>query len=459
VLETHLTDAAEVKAEVTAEAEEPDFRADRLKERIYLTFTALAVVLALSSRQAEPLEALFTLLVTVLGSLLAILLADLVSHAEHAGTMTLASSLQEGSRVVRSRVQGWFRTSIVLLVSLSLAACTAASAPSATPTASTSGTSTPAVVVKYGQLTPPSVSDSGVLIANAKGWFAEEGINLDLVPFDTAGNMTSPLSTNQIDAGGGSIGAGLFNAVARGVPIVIAADKGTTSAKHGYLGLVVRKALVDGGQFKSMADLKGKKIALSGPAIAPEVALSNLLSAEGMSMSDVDIVQMGFPDMVVAMTNGTIDAAEPIEPFLTDEVTKGAGVLYKRADEYSPDSQNAVVLFSPAFAANTDLATRFMVAYLKGTRLYADAFDKQDASARSDVVSILSQVTSLKDPALYNQVAMPGLAPDGHVNVESLQQQQQYYLSHGQQETQIDMSKVVNASFAASASAQLGPWK
>jgi NitT/TauT family transport system substrate-binding protein len=362
--------------------------------------------------------------------------------------------------VVRSTYRGWFASLALLLALVPLvAACRAEGAPSGAPTAPTSAQSTQPVVVKYGQLTPPSVSDSGVLIANAKGWFAEEGLNLDVVPFDTAGNMTSPLSTNQIDAGGGSIGAGLFNAVARGVPIVIAADKGTTSTNHGYLGLVVRKALVDGGQFKSMADLKGKKIALSGPAIAPEVALANLLASEGMSMNDVETVQLAFPDMVVALTNGTIDAAEPIEPFLTDEVTKGAGVLYKRADEYSPDSQNAVVLFSPGFAANTDLATRFMVAYLKGTRLYADAFDKQDPSVRSDVISILSQVTSLKDPAVYNQVAMPGLSTDGRVNVDSLQQQQEYYMSRGQQQSAIDMSKVVNASFAESASAQLGPWK
>lgn len=63
----------------SAEAEE---RAENLKERIYVTFTALAVVLALSSHPEEttPRAAGLTLLVTVLGTLLAVFTADFVSH-------------------------------------------------------------------------------------------------------------------------------------------------------------------------------------------------------------------------------------------------------------------------------------------------------------------------------------------------------------------------------------------
>ncbi|MCX6501336.1 MAG: hypothetical protein NT132_02850 [Microbacterium sp.] len=62
-------------------AEEREGRAERLKERIYLTFTALAVLLALGAHgHVSAGEALRTLAVTVLGMLLAILVADVVSH-------------------------------------------------------------------------------------------------------------------------------------------------------------------------------------------------------------------------------------------------------------------------------------------------------------------------------------------------------------------------------------------
>ena len=59
-----------------------DERAARLKERVYITFTSLAVVLALSSH-AEGLtarRAVTTLLIAVTGTLLAVFVADFVSH-------------------------------------------------------------------------------------------------------------------------------------------------------------------------------------------------------------------------------------------------------------------------------------------------------------------------------------------------------------------------------------------
>ncbi|MFJ6538297.1 hypothetical protein ACIQH5_18890 [Paenarthrobacter sp. NPDC091711] len=64
-------------------------RAEALKERVYVTFTGLAVVLALQSHSETltPGEAASTLAITVVGTLLAVFVADFVSHlAVHAKT-------------------------------------------------------------------------------------------------------------------------------------------------------------------------------------------------------------------------------------------------------------------------------------------------------------------------------------------------------------------------------------
>lgn len=59
-----------------------EVRAERLKERIYVTFTGLAVVVALRSHGNEltAAAAAVTLIITVAGTLLAALVADLMSH-------------------------------------------------------------------------------------------------------------------------------------------------------------------------------------------------------------------------------------------------------------------------------------------------------------------------------------------------------------------------------------------
>jgi hypothetical protein len=58
-------------------------RAERLKERVYISFTSLAVVLALQSHADETMlraAAAATLSIVVIGSLLGIFVADLLSH-------------------------------------------------------------------------------------------------------------------------------------------------------------------------------------------------------------------------------------------------------------------------------------------------------------------------------------------------------------------------------------------
>ncbi|MGH2403887.1 MAG: ABC transporter substrate-binding protein, partial [bacterium] len=61
-----------------------------------------------------------------------------------------------------------------------------------------------------------SVSDAGFFVAQEKRYFAEEGLAVEFVPFQTAALMVAPLGVGQLDAGGGAVSAGLFNALARG---------------------------------------------------------------------------------------------------------------------------------------------------------------------------------------------------------------------------------------------------
>ena len=309
--------------------------------------------------------------------------------------------------------------------------------------------------VRFGSVNP-SASDAGWLIAKDKGYFAEQGIQLTVQRFSNGSQMVPSLGTNQIDVGGGAVGAGLFNAAARGVPLVIAADKGSTPPGHGFQGFVVRKDLVDSGKFKGPADLKGMKVAITGKAQAPEVSLADLLQQGGLTLEDINLTIVPFTDMLTSFINKNLDAAEPIEPFLTTELQKGAAVLYKRSDVYAPNQQIAVIIFSPKFAANRELATRWMVAYLKGVRLYDSAFVKNDAAARTEVVDILAMETNLKDKAQYAKVVSPGVDGNGKVNVEDLKKQQMFYVANGEQQRPVNLDTMVDPSFAAAAVKQLG---
>jgi NitT/TauT family transport system substrate-binding protein len=329
-----------------------------------------------------------------------------------------------------------------------VSACGTTSAPVASSAAPTP------ITVKFGQV--GTVSDGAIFIGNAKGYFKDQGITLDLQPFQSAAQMTAPLGTGELDAGGGAPSAGLYNAIDRGVKIAIVADKGSLTAGHGYEAVIVRKALAD--KVKGPKDMKGRKIALAARDIVPEYSLNEYLKTGGLTVKDVEIVTLSFPDMAPAIANGSIDVAVPTEPTVTRILDAGTGVLLTRTDAVVPGEQTAVILFSDKFAQNKGAAVRFMKAYLLGARFYNDAFDKKDPAKRKEAIDIIAKGTKL-DAALIDKVVMPGVDPNGGVNVKSLDAAQQYFVAKGSEQKPLDMSKVVNTSFAEEAVKQLGPYK
>ena len=77
----------------------------------------------------------------------------------------------------------------------------------------------PPVTVRVGVV--GSTSDAGIYVGIEKGYYREQGIQIELSQFQAAQQMVPLLGTGQLDVGGGATSAGLINAVAIDVPIRI----------------------------------------------------------------------------------------------------------------------------------------------------------------------------------------------------------------------------------------------
>ncbi len=339
---------------------------------------------------------------------------------------------------------------VLSIVLAGLSACGPGGSPATSPSASV----TP-IRLQVGQV--GGLSDAGLFIANDKGFFREQGIEVEFQRFDSAARMVPFLGTGQLDVAAGSPSAGLLNAIARDVPLKIVADKGNLNPGHGYEAMVVRTKLAN--QIKAPADLRGKTVAISARDISPEVTLDTYLRTGGLTIKDVNVVTMPFPDMRNALANGSIDMAIPIEPFVTQITQSGAAVILQRDDAVVPKHQVAVILYGPKFVEQKpDVARKFMLAYLKAVRLYNDAFEKKDPAKRKEVIDILAQNTK-SDAALYDLMVMPGLDPNGRVNVASIAEEQEWFLQKGSQKTRLDLSRVVDSQYIEWAVQKLGPYR
>ena len=218
-----------------------------------------------------------------------------------------------------------------------------------------------------------STSDAPIYIADRKGFFRDEGLEVKVVNFRSAADMVAPLGAGQIEAGAGSASAGLYNAVARGIRIKIVADKASSPPGYGGTKILVRKDHVESGRYKELKDLKGMKFAMNAPGVSNTSTLNTLLKSVGLKYSDGETVDMPLPDHVAALKNKSVDASASVEPGPALAMRNGDAVLIKSDDEILPNHQIAVLLYSEEFAAKRPAARQFMRAYIRAVRFYNGA--------------------------------------------------------------------------------------
>jgi NitT/TauT family transport system substrate-binding protein len=308
-----------------------------------------------------------------------------------------------------------------------------------------------------------TLSDVGYYVADAMDYFKDEGIAVTMTPFNSAAQMMAPLGVGELDVGGGTVSAGFYNSVARGIGIKIVADQASMKPGYGYSSLMVRKDLVDSGRYKALKDLKGMKVAIGAPGTGTASALNETLKMGGLKYSDVEVVYLGFPEHLPAFLNKGIDAAISNEPTMMLEIEQGAAVRIVGNDVTYPDQQTAVVFYSERFIKDRrDVAERFMRAYIRGIRLYNDALkDGRLAGPAADqIIPILTKYTSTKDEAMFRRIIPSAVNPNGEVNMAGLKRDLAFFRELGLIESKdVSADGVVDGSFVQAAVAHLGPYK
>ncbi|HEY2592967.1 MAG TPA: ABC transporter substrate-binding protein [Chloroflexota bacterium] len=259
----------------------------------------------------------------------------------------------------------------------------------------------------------PATASSPIIVPTQEGQFAAKGLNVSLEPVtDTAQAMVS-VTQNQYQIGNVTMGSAALNAFNRGTDLKIIAAGGADPAGHGAnLPLIVRSQLIDSGAVMTVADLKGRKVAINGKGVVIEYALMKALKTGGLTANDVDVQILPFPDMVVAMSTGAIDAALLLQPTGAQAVFKGLGKIL--LDDYNQNAQNAFLVVNSRFLdQHRDAITSFLEVYMQSIRRLSDGRLRSDDAARAD----LQQVTN-SPPDVIKLGPDPFWPQDGHVPLD-----------------------------------------
>ena len=301
-----------------------------------------------------------------------------------------------------------------------------------------------------------ALNESASYLAEAEGYFAQQGLSVQLVNFIASTRMVPALASGQIEVASGVVGPSLFTVQQGSLCVKLVAGSARQEPNANGLFLFARKDLIDSGQLRTYADLKGAHVAVPARDGASDYAVAKLLEAGGLARTDATIVQMGYPGTLVGLANKSVDVALLPESQASAAVDRGLGVKWKALSDVLPDLQSGVVLYSPKFAAEKDLGARWMAAYLQGARDYDDAFFR--GLRRGQIVDQLVKTTPLKDSKTYDEIEYPYIDPNGGLNVGSVQDQMNWFLQAGQLREPGNLGQIMDMSFVDEALARVGTY-
>ncbi len=293
----------------------------------------------------------------------------------------------------------------------------------------------------------PSALSGQLFISDKEGFFERQQIKITWVPFNFFEQTFPGLVQGQLDVTFG-LSPAFFNAVARGEPLRIVADKGHVAGRGNVASLVVRKNLA--ASVQEVADLKGRKIGIPGGfGSLGHFLITKVLTAAGLTINQVTPVFLPPTAVLAALQGGAVDAGLLVVPMDVQALESGIGFKLVDVADIVPGEHVSFLTYGRnLLVENRPLGVRFMVAYLQGVKRYSEGPTPRN-------VTIIAEYTKI-DPAIIRKSGWVPIHPDGFIDVNRARRYQDWLYEMELISVRNPMSAVVDVYFVERARAVLG---
>ncbi len=238
-----------------------------------------------------------------------------------------------------------------------------------------------------------TVSQYGILlntlpyaVALEKGFWKEQGLNIDgIISSHGGGTSVRNMLASELPVAEMALPAAIA-AAKQGIEFKIVLD---TTNTIGELVWVSKKD----SPVKTLADLKGQKVAFTSPKGVTEIIIKTVLKRAGLLESTQTIAAGGIGAAVTALNQGAVDAATLVDPVLTKS-GHNYQVVFKASDQL-PDLSWAMFVTTPKFLAeNGDKMRKIVIGRAKAVdfiyanpdetaKIYAKYWNIPEAEAKA----------------------------------------------------------------------------
>lgn len=256
---------------------------------------------------------------------------------------------------------------------------------------------------------------------------SEAGIDAEVINFPNITQRMQAIASGDIQIGYGGINAAIGLA-GRGVPLVVLSN----ATDGGWY-------LLGGPKITSLADLKGKKVAVQAASIS-HISLLWRLQKDGLA-KDVELVFMNNPDMPVAMQRGDLDGAIIFEPHAAYVAMNGWGKPLWAPYDTPMGKTNLGLIATPEFIQKFPQTTK---AVLKAHKSATAELIKDSTFAAEAIVKSLNMPLSVAQESLKNIFFTTESGPGFRKGIEAMGAMM---LDAKMAEKLPDWDKFINTSF------------
>lgn len=297
-------------------------------------------------------------------------------------------------------------------------------------------------------VTLPFISFAPFFIAVEEGFFADQGLDVELVAMSGMRDVVPALATGEVDVASGLVSAGVLNAIAREGDIRYVADKGFIDPDGcpNYV-FTARQELADSADFTDPATWDGLNVD-TPPTTWLDYYMDIQLDALGVPRDAYTQSSMSVVGQGEALAQGTLDVVLNSEPWPTILTRAGHQPILPPVGETMPGSQSAVVFYGGSmYEKDPDVGNRFMAAYLQAVRQYNEGKTDRNQEILLNYIDM--------DPELLAEMCWPTLRADGRINAASLLDFQEWAVTEGVVEAPLELEQIYDDSFVEAANAAL----
>jgi len=305
-----------------------------------------------------------------------------------------------------------------------------------------------AETIKVGAL--KNISAGPVYVAQERGYFAAEGVPVELVFFNAAQPIAPATVAGSIDFGVAALTGGFYGLAGQGALRIVAGSlrEAPGFQYQAYLGS--GRAYEAG--LKAPKDLGGHTVALTQIGSGNHYMLGLLAEKYRFDLKSIRLLPLqSNSNDISAVTGGQADATVlSMTAAIPPLIAKGDLRILGWGGDETPWQNGVVFTATKTADQRSDMVARFLRAYRKGVHDYHDAFTgpgetRRDGPTASAVMAIIAKYTGLT--LEETKLSIPYFDPDARFAVKDILHQIAWYQSQGMVKPEVDGNAIIDKRY------------